>query len=162
MNPFAASTEALAAQAIRAGLNDATSGGFDRDALLDFLFSHTVQARLGEGRVYVYDYPASQSALARVRVGEPPVAERFELIVNGVEIANVAVRWTLQREAVAAAIVGAFDAGHLDENLRTFDFELDGDGHWVVTASSPVPTITASVFSMTSPRSTPMRNRMPR
>lgn len=43
---------------------------------------------------------------------------------NGVSIANVAVRWTLERAGVAAAIVGAFDAGHLDDNLRVFSFEL--------------------------------------
>ncbi len=46
---------------------------------------------------------------------------------HDVGIANVAVRWVLEREGVAAAIVGAFDAGHLDENLKTFDFELDGE-----------------------------------
>ena len=36
----------------------------------------------------LYDYPASQAALARVRPGNPPVAERFELFVAGVELAN--------------------------------------------------------------------------
>ena len=88
IDAFEADMETLAARAAEAGLHDAANGRFDRDALLDFLFSHTVQPRLGEGRTYVYDYPASQAALARVRRCEPPVAERFELFVNGVEIAN--------------------------------------------------------------------------
>jgi len=44
---------------------------------------------------------------------------------HGVSIANVAVRWTLQRPGVAAAIVGAFDAAHLEDNLRVFGLELD-------------------------------------
>ncbi|MFQ5350121.1 MAG: aldo/keto reductase [Thermoanaerobaculia bacterium] len=44
---------------------------------------------------------------------------------HGVSIANVAVRWTLDRAGVAAAIVGAFDAGHLEDNLRVFDLEMD-------------------------------------
>lgn len=44
---------------------------------------------------------------------------------HGVSIANVALRWTLEREGVAAAIVGAFDASHLRENLEVFGFELD-------------------------------------
>ncbi len=44
---------------------------------------------------------------------------------HGVGIANVALRWTLEREGVTAAIVGAFDAGHLHENRKVFDFELD-------------------------------------
>jgi len=39
----------------------------------------------------LYDYPASQAALARIRKGgplEPDVAERFELYIDGVELAN--------------------------------------------------------------------------
>ncbi len=44
---------------------------------------------------------------------------------HGVSVANVAVRWTLERNGVAAAIVGVFDACHLDDNLRVFGFELD-------------------------------------
>ena len=43
---------------------------------------------------------------------------------HGVSIANVATRWTLERSGVAAAIVGAFDAGHLEDNLRVFALEL--------------------------------------
>lgn len=46
---------------------------------------------------------------------------------HGVSIANVAVRWTLERPGVAAAIVGALDAGHLEDNLRVFDLELDDE-----------------------------------
>jgi len=49
-----------------------------------------------------------------------PIASR-----HAVSIANVAVRWTLERPGVAAAIIGAFDARHLDDNLRVFGFELD-------------------------------------
>ena len=56
--------------------------------LLDFIFSHCVQPEFTEGRVYIHDFPASQAALARLRAGDPPLAERFELFVNGIEIAN--------------------------------------------------------------------------
>lgn len=87
-DPFSASTEELAARAQAAGLNASGGRHRERDTLLDFLFSHAVQPALGEGRVYVYDYPASQAALARVHEGNPPVAARFELFVNGIEIAN--------------------------------------------------------------------------
>jgi len=48
---------------------------------------------------------------------------------HDVSMANVAVRWTLERAAVAAAIVGVFDAGHLEDNLRVFLFELDEEDH---------------------------------
>ena len=88
IDPFAASTAAMLSAARRAGLHVAGDGLPDRDMLLDFLFTHAVQPRLGDGRAYVYDYPASQAALARVRPGSPPVAERFELFLNGIEIAN--------------------------------------------------------------------------
>ena len=36
----------------------------------------------------LYDFPASQAALSRIRPENPPVAERFELYVDGIELAN--------------------------------------------------------------------------
>jgi lysyl-tRNA synthetase class 2 len=61
----------------------------DRDGWLDLLLVERVQPRLGRGRpVILYDYPASQAALACVRRQDPPVAERFELYVEGIELAN--------------------------------------------------------------------------
>jgi len=65
--------------------------GDDRDAWLDLLMVSAVQKELGRERpTFVYDFPASQAALARVRSipGEPPVAERFELFIDGMELAN--------------------------------------------------------------------------
>jgi len=61
----------------------------DRDFELDLLLTQRVETHLGQSRpTILYDYPASQSALARVRNDNPPVAERFELYVRGVELAN--------------------------------------------------------------------------
>ena len=61
----------------------------DRDSWLDLLMAECVQPYLGRDRpTILYDYPASQAALARLRDEEPPVAERFELFVSGVELAN--------------------------------------------------------------------------
>jgi lysyl-tRNA synthetase class 2 len=61
----------------------------DRDGWLDLLLVESVQPRLGHSRpVLLYDYPASQAALARIRPQTPPVAERFELYVSGIELAN--------------------------------------------------------------------------
>lgn len=61
----------------------------DRDGWLDYLMSTVVQSQLGHaGPSIVYDYPASQAALACIRPGPPAVAERFELFVKGVELAN--------------------------------------------------------------------------
>lgn len=59
------------------------------DPWLDLLLTHVIEPHLGAGRLsFVYDYPASQAALARLRPGDPPVGERFELYLNGVELAN--------------------------------------------------------------------------
>ncbi len=61
----------------------------DRNGWLDYLMSTVVQSQLGHaGPSIVYDYPASQAALACIRPGPPAVAERFELFVKGVELAN--------------------------------------------------------------------------
>jgi lysyl-tRNA synthetase class 2 len=50
-----------------------------------------VEPKLGiEGPTFLFDYPADQAALARIRAdGEgPPVAERFEAYMSGLELAN--------------------------------------------------------------------------
>jgi len=55
----------------------------------DLLLTHVVEPRLGRGQLtFIYDYPAPQASLARVQPGDPPVASRFELYLNGVELAN--------------------------------------------------------------------------
>ncbi|MGZ4957877.1 MAG: EF-P lysine aminoacylase EpmA [Methylomonas sp.] len=56
---------------------------------LDLLFSHGVQSAMSKDTLYlVYDYPAIQSSLARIHTGDPRVAERFEVFVNGMELGN--------------------------------------------------------------------------
>ena len=83
------STVAELEAAARARL-DYAGGPEPRDTWLDLLFSHLVEPRLQErGLLFVTDYPASQAALARVREeGGVALAERFELYVDGVELAN--------------------------------------------------------------------------
>lgn len=61
----------------------------ERDGCLDLLMSTVVGPRLGAGGLtFVYDYPAGQAALARVRADDPSVAERFEVYLDGIELAN--------------------------------------------------------------------------
>ena len=61
----------------------------DRDATLDLLMGLVVGPKLGRDRpCFICDYPASQAALARVKPGLPAVAARFELYLDGVELAN--------------------------------------------------------------------------
>jgi elongation factor P--(R)-beta-lysine ligase len=61
----------------------------DRELILDHYLTSQVEPRLGIDRpTILHDYPASQAALAKVRNGEEPVAERFELYWRGIELAN--------------------------------------------------------------------------
>ena len=70
----------------------------DRDGWLNLLLTELVEPHLGcNSPQFVFDYPASQAALAKVRnvslAGEIPkttarVAERFELYDKGVELCN--------------------------------------------------------------------------
>lgn len=59
----------------------------DVDQCLDLLISLVIAPKM-KGYIFVYDYPVSQAALARVKASDPTVAERFELFYNGLELAN--------------------------------------------------------------------------
>ncbi|HSS66082.1 MAG TPA: EF-P lysine aminoacylase EpmA, partial [Gammaproteobacteria bacterium] len=85
IDPFSATLEEIGDLCRRVGFNQALD---DRNAGLDLLLARRIQPALGAGRVFVYDFPADQAAMARVRPGNPPLAERFELFVDGVEVAN--------------------------------------------------------------------------
>lgn len=61
----------------------------DRDEWLELLLSHCIEPRLGRNSIsFVYDYPATQASLAKLRQDDPTVAERFELYCEGLELAN--------------------------------------------------------------------------
>ncbi|KAF1015608.1 MAG: Elongation factor P--(R)-beta-lysine ligase [Stenotrophomonas maltophilia] len=63
--------------------------GLLRDDWLDLLMTHRIQPHFGADTLtVVHDWPATQAALARIRPGEPPLAERFELYLGAVELAN--------------------------------------------------------------------------
>jgi len=63
--------------------------GLTRDDWLDLLMTHCIQPHFSDDcMTVVHDWPATQAALARVRPGTPPLAERFELYLGAVELAN--------------------------------------------------------------------------
>jgi len=63
--------------------------GLGRDDWLDLLMTHCIQPRFDDAvMTVVHDWPASQAALARIRPGTPALAERFELYLGPVELAN--------------------------------------------------------------------------
>ena len=63
----------------------------DRQALLDALLTHCIEPEFDNNCLtFVYDYPTSQSALAKIRAvnGQPPVAMRFEVYLGQHELGN--------------------------------------------------------------------------
>jgi lysyl-tRNA synthetase class 2 len=61
--------------------------GDDKDAWLMLLFSHLIEPQL-QKPTFIYDFPASQAALAKLNKRDKRVADRFELYIDGMEIAN--------------------------------------------------------------------------
>ncbi|MCP4899085.1 MAG: EF-P lysine aminoacylase GenX [bacterium] len=70
-------------------IQNQSQANLDRDDWLLLLFATLIEPQLGRQRpTFVIDYPVSQCALARVTQADTPVAERFELFIDGVELAN--------------------------------------------------------------------------
>ena len=96
----------LAQQAMRSGIriaaDDTWSDIFSR------VLVERIEPHLGRGRATLLtDYPASEAALARPKVSDPRVAERFELYVCAVELAN-----------------GFGELGDPEEQRRRFEAEM--------------------------------------
>ena len=87
VDPFVASDEQL-----RNALGDVQidAEGLDRDDWLDLLMTHRLQPAFPQDQLLaLHDYPASQCALARISGdGMDAVAERFELFLGPLELAN--------------------------------------------------------------------------
>jgi lysyl-tRNA synthetase class 2 len=79
---------ALAEAARRAGLDPGPPGEPFDDVFFRVMLE-AVEPRIGRARpTYLLDWPAPMAALARLRRGDPAVAERFELYAGGLELAN--------------------------------------------------------------------------
>lgn len=86
LDPFGAPIEDLGVPLAGFGIR---GEGLTRDDWLDLLITHRIQPAFPADQITVVrDWPASQCALARIRPGTPPVAERFELYLGSYELAN--------------------------------------------------------------------------
>ena len=127
-DPFAEPVARLRARALEGGVPvlDLGMAEEDRDAWLDLWMSHRVGPRLGVGvPEFLFDFPASQAALSRVRPDDPPVAERFELFWQGVELAN-----------------GFHELGDASEQRRRFQADQD----WRKAQGRAVPPLDAHLI----------------
>lgn len=108
IDPLCASVNELMECAVHQGVDVHGLSGEDRDAWLDVLMSHCVQPHLGRDRLtFVTEFPVSQAALARVNPNNDKTALRFELFVDGIELAN-----------------GFHELGHADEQRQRFHLDL--------------------------------------
>ncbi|CCQ11134.1 Translation elongation factor P Lys34:lysine transferase [Pseudoalteromonas luteoviolacea B = ATCC 29581] len=87
--PLDAELSVLRTIACERGYREIAEHEQDRDTLLQLLFCMEVEPNIGQERpCFVYDFPASQAALARVNLDDPRVASRFELYYQNLELAN--------------------------------------------------------------------------
>jgi lysyl-tRNA synthetase class 2 len=87
--PLEGTMASLKAAADQLGLGDVTVDESDRDTLLQLLFNVGVEPNIGQTRpTFVYNFPASQAALAKISPCDLRVAERFEVYFKGIELAN--------------------------------------------------------------------------
>ncbi|MGI3066926.1 elongation factor P--(R)-beta-lysine ligase [Vibrio diabolicus] len=87
--PLEGSMTELKTAASKLGLSDIAEPEEDRDTLLQLLFSVGVEHKIGQdGPAFVYDFPASQAALAKINPQDHRVADRFEVYFKGIELAN--------------------------------------------------------------------------
>lgn len=79
-----ADVEAVKARAESVGI---ATAGKDADVIVSEVFEELVEDRL-DGPVFVIDYPAAICPLTKRKATHPSIAERFELFVRGMELAN--------------------------------------------------------------------------
>lgn len=89
IHPLTASCDTLKAIAMDNGIH--IDMGDDHQGWLDILFSHLVEPNLGKDLpTIIYDYPVATASLAKIATDKDgnQVARRFELYINGLELAN--------------------------------------------------------------------------
>ena len=80
-------TAGFAVQAAQAGVRVVESDGWDD--IFHAVMADKIEPHLGkDAPVFLYDYPASMACLSKRKTKDPRYAERFELYIAGIEIAN--------------------------------------------------------------------------
>jgi lysyl-tRNA synthetase class 2 len=120
--------EAASAAGVAFGADDDWGDIFSR------VMAERIEPKLGDGRAtFLCEYPITQAALARDKPGDPRVAERFELYVCGVELANAfgeLTDATEQRRRFTAA---------MDEKARIYGERYPLDEEFLATLPAMPP-----------------------
>ena len=89
LDPLEAKLRELQQLATEKGYGDIAESETHKDTLLQLLFCMEVEPKIGiEAPCFVYHFPASQAALAKLLPDDKRVAGRFELYFKGMELAN--------------------------------------------------------------------------
>jgi lysyl-tRNA synthetase class 2 len=91
IDPLSADANLLEKTAHQHGLILQPTNPVDIDFWHHLLMTHLIEPalkKINTQPIFITDFPASQAALAKIRSGTPPVAERFEVYVQGIELAN--------------------------------------------------------------------------
>lgn len=122
-NPLQPNPGRLAAVA-KAKLGISSSPGDSWDDLFFRIFLDHIEPKLGVGSpTILYDYPISMAALSRSKKSDPRLAERFEVYVCGLELANAFSELTdakIQRARFEADM-------DLKEELYGYRYPIDQD-----------------------------------
>jgi len=94
-NPHAITQNKLIDQLNQNEISLKETGSLSKDDYLDILFSQRIEPKLKSDfepltPIFVTEYPASQAALAKTNLNSEgiEIAERFEVYINGIELAN--------------------------------------------------------------------------
>ena len=89
VDPLSASLDDLKASASHLNLGAVLENETDYDTVLQLLFCVAIEPIIANDYpCFVYDFPASQAALARISPTDKRVSERFEVYYKGIELAN--------------------------------------------------------------------------
>ena len=89
IDPLSASIDELKKAGSQLNLGDVLDNESCLDTVLQLLFSVAIEPVIAnDSPCFVYNFPASQAALARISTEDNRVAERFEVYYKGIELAN--------------------------------------------------------------------------
>jgi len=89
VDPLSASLEEMITAGAHLNLGDVLDTETDFDTVLQLLFCFAIEPVIANDEpCFVYNFPASQAALARISCADSRVAERFEVYYKGIELAN--------------------------------------------------------------------------
>jgi elongation factor P--(R)-beta-lysine ligase len=88
IDPHQLSIETLKRIMLRLGFTTENFALTHQADYLNFLMAHVIEPQLPPHLIFIYDYPTTLAALAKIRSGNPAVAERFEVYFQRIELAN--------------------------------------------------------------------------